>query len=97
VSFWRMNADAPASAPFAAARSLGLSDDEFSPPIAVASIKPLWTNLKTQLPKRDAYSLETKCHWVAASADKCPRRSLVRTTTGSPPIPCCQPKMRHRR
>lgn len=42
---------------------LGLSDDEFSP-IALASLKHLWTNLKTIEPgAKDGYSLEVRCEW----------------------------------
>lgn len=59
-------------------QGLGLSDDEFSP-IAVASLKHLWTNLKAQIPKQDGYSLEIECHWVAASIDKHLRVSLALT------------------
>lgn len=43
-------------------QGLGLSDDEFSP-IAVASLKHLWTNLKTQQPGGDGYSLAVECRW----------------------------------
>ncbi|CAM3204104.1 ATP-dependent nuclease [Asticcacaulis taihuensis] len=43
-------------------QGLGLSDDEFSP-IAIASLKHLWTNLKTQAPGVDGYSLTIKCEW----------------------------------
>jgi predicted ATPase len=50
-------------------QGLGLSDDEFSP-IAVASLKHLWTNLKTQIPGQDGYSLEIECHWDADGVDK---------------------------
>ncbi|MBP0493822.1 AAA family ATPase [Pararoseomonas indoligenes] len=44
-------------------QGLGLSDDEFSP-IAVASLKHLWTNLKAQLPGSDGYSLSIESHWL---------------------------------
>jgi len=52
-------------------QGLGLSDDEFSP-IALASPKHLWTNLKTQEPgAKDGYSLEIRCDWAdAAGTDK---------------------------
>lgn len=59
-------------------QGLGLSDDEFSP-IAVASLKHLWTNLKTQIPKQDGYSLEIDCHWAVAGVDKHLRLSLALT------------------
>ncbi len=59
-------------------QGLGLSDDEFSP-IAVASLKHLWTNLKTQIPERDGYSLEIECHWIVAGIDKRLRLSLALT------------------
>lgn len=44
-------------------QGLGLSDDEFSP-IAVASLKHLWTNLKSQIPGVDGYSLAIECRWL---------------------------------
>ncbi|MBB5043453.1 ATP-dependent nuclease [Shinella fusca] len=43
-------------------QGLGLSDDEFSP-IAVASLKHLWTNLKTQIAGEEGYSLAIECKW----------------------------------
>ena len=44
-------------------QGLGLSDDEFSP-VAIASLKHLWTNLKTQEPVADGgYSLKIRCDW----------------------------------
>lgn len=59
-------------------QGLGLSDDEFSP-IAVASLRHLWTNLKTQVPKQDGYSLEIECHWAVAGVEKHLRLSLALT------------------
>lgn len=44
-------------------QGLGLSDDEFSP-ISVASLKHLWTNLKSQIPGNDGYSLAIECRWL---------------------------------
>ncbi|WP_244459113.1 ATP-dependent nuclease [Roseomonas fluvialis] len=45
-------------------QGLGLSDDEFSP-VAIASLKHLWTNLKTQHPEAaDGYSLSVACCWT---------------------------------
>lgn len=43
-------------------QGLGLSSDEFSP-IAVASLKHLWTNLTTQNVGQDGYSLAIECRW----------------------------------
>ncbi|NKC32987.1 ATP-binding protein [Roseomonas sp. BU-1] len=43
-------------------QGLGLADDEFSP-IALASLKHLWTNLKSQIPD-DGYSLSVECRWL---------------------------------
>lgn len=46
-----------------ARQGLGISDDEFSP-VAVASLKHMWTNLRTQVPgTKDGYSLAVKCQW----------------------------------
>lgn len=59
-------------------QGLGLSDDEFSP-IAVASLKHLWTNLKAQIPGQDGYSLAIECHWVTAGVEKHLRLSLALT------------------
>lgn len=52
-------------------QGLGLSDDEFSP-LALPSLKHLWTNLKTIEPgAKDGYSLEVRCDWRdAAGVDK---------------------------
>nr|WP_251007722.1 ATP-binding protein [Sphingobium sp. BHU LFT2] len=50
-------------------QGLGLSDDEFSP-IAVASLKHLWTNLKSQIPGHDGYSLSIECGWTAGGVAK---------------------------
>jgi hypothetical protein len=44
-------------------QGLGLSDDEFSP-IAVASLKHLWTNLKSQIAGEEGYSLAIECRWL---------------------------------
>jgi hypothetical protein len=48
-------------------QGLGLGDDEFSP-IAVPSLKHLWTNLKTQRTSADAdgYTLRIRCDWSDA-------------------------------
>lgn len=44
-------------------QGLGLSDDEFSP-VAVASLKHLWSNLKTQEPgAANGYTLQIRCDW----------------------------------
>ncbi|WP_427926680.1 AAA family ATPase [Xanthomonas campestris] len=44
-------------------QGLGVSDDEFSP-VAVASLKHLWSNLKTQEVKADnGYTLQIRCEW----------------------------------
>lgn len=59
-------------------QGLGLSDDEFSP-IAVASLKHLWTNLKAQIPGHDGYSLEIECQWDAAGVKKALCLSLALT------------------
>ncbi len=59
-------------------QGLGLSDDEFSP-VAVASLKHLWTNLKSQIPKQDGYSLSIKVTWTNAGVDKHLRMSLALT------------------
>ena len=47
-------------------QGLGLGDDEFSP-IAVPSLKHLWTNLKTQRTPEDSdgYTLRIACDWTA--------------------------------
>ncbi|WP_184027244.1 AAA family ATPase [Sphingomonas yantingensis] len=51
-------------------QGLGLSDDEFSP-LALPSLKHLWTNLTTQQPGADGYSLSIRCDWTdVAGADK---------------------------
>ncbi|TAU90993.1 ATP-binding protein [Rhizobium leguminosarum] len=51
-------------------QGLGLSSDEFSP-IAVASLKHLWTNLTTQNVGQDGYSLAIECKWRdVANAEK---------------------------
>lgn len=50
-------------------QGLGLSDDEFSP-IAIASLKHLWTNLKSQVPGVDGYSLAVECGWGSGEAEK---------------------------
>lgn len=54
-----------------ARQGLGLSDDEFSP-LALPSLKHLWTNLKTQQPgMADGYSLSIRCDWTdVAGAEK---------------------------
>ncbi len=44
-------------------QGLGLSDDEFSP-IAVASLKHLWTNLTAQASGQEGYSLAIECRWL---------------------------------
>ena len=59
-------------------QGLGLSDDEFSP-IAVASLKHLWTNLKSQVPGQDGYSLSIECGWTAGGVAKYLRLSLALT------------------
>ncbi|MBZ9850282.1 ATP-binding protein [Mesorhizobium sp. CA14] len=60
-------------------QGLGLSDDEFSP-IAVASLKHLWTNLKSQNPGGDGYSLAVECRWLdAAGAEKRLKLALALT------------------
>jgi hypothetical protein len=60
-------------------QGLGLSDDEFSP-IAVASLKHLWTNLKSQIPGGDGYSLAIECGWCdPAGADKHLKLTLALT------------------
>lgn len=44
-------------------QGLGVSDDEFSP-VALPSLKHLWTNLKSQGgPGQDGYSLNITCKW----------------------------------
>ncbi|MGV1791682.1 ATP-dependent nuclease [Rhizobium sp. A37_96] len=48
-------------------QGLGLSDDEFSP-IAVASLKHLWTNLKSQIAGEEGYSLAIECTWIDRNA-----------------------------
>ncbi|MBY5473591.1 ATP-binding protein [Rhizobium leguminosarum] len=51
-------------------QGLGLSSDEFSP-IAVASLKHLWTNLTSQHADQDGYSLAIECKWRdVANAEK---------------------------
>ncbi|AZR24386.1 hypothetical protein NX81_021360 [Xanthomonas vasicola] len=48
-------------------QGLGVSDDEFSP-VAVASLKHLWTNLKTQeVGAANGYTLQVRCDWVSAA------------------------------
>lgn len=47
-------------------QGLGLSSDEFSP-IAVASLKHLWTNLTSQHAGLDGYSLAIECRWHDAA------------------------------
>lgn len=59
-------------------QGLGLSDDEFSP-IAVASLKHLWTNLKSQIPGQDGYSLSIGCGWNSGGVAKHLRLSLALT------------------
>lgn len=50
-------------------QGLGLSDDEFSP-ISLASLKHLWTNLKTIEPGApDGYSLDIRCEWRDAAGE----------------------------
>lgn len=49
-----------------AGQGLGLSSDEFSP-IAVASLKHLWTNLTSQHAGLDGYSLAIECKWRDAA------------------------------
>ena len=61
-----------------AGQGLGLSDDEFSP-VAVASLKHLWTNLKSQLPGQDGYSLSIEIGWTDAGTDKHLRLALALT------------------
>lgn len=51
-------------------QGLGLSDDEFSP-LALPSLKHLWTNLKTQQPGApDGYSLSVRCDWTDVAGDE---------------------------
>jgi hypothetical protein len=51
-------------------QGLGLADDEFSP-VAVSSLKHLWTNLKTQVPgTKDGYSLSVRCEWDSGGSGK---------------------------
>jgi predicted ATPase len=59
-------------------QGLGLSDDEFSP-VAVANLKHLWTNLKSQIPGQDGYSLAIECCWLSAGASKHLKLSLALT------------------
>ncbi len=59
-------------------QGLGLSDDEFSP-IAVASLKHLWTNLKSQIPGSDGYTLAIQCGWTSQGAEKNLKLSLALT------------------
>lgn len=59
-------------------QGLGLSDDEFSP-IAVASLKHLWTNLKSQLAGEDGYSLAIECRWLDRGAEKWLKLALALT------------------
>lgn len=60
-------------------QGLGLSDDEFSP-IAVASLKHLWTNLKSQVAGEEGYSLAIECGWIdGAGADKHLKLALALT------------------
>lgn len=59
-------------------QGLGLSDDEFSP-VAVASLKHLWTNLKSQLPGQDGYSLAIEVGWDLDGTEKHLRLSLALT------------------
>ncbi len=50
-------------------QGLGLSDDEFSP-LALPSLKHLWTNLKTIEPgAKDGYSLDVRCDWRDAEGE----------------------------
>ncbi|OKP65811.1 hypothetical protein BTE77_32560 [Ensifer adhaerens] len=50
-------------------QGLGVSDDEFSP-VAIASLKHLWTNLKTQeAGSVDGYSLGIRCDWEDAAGN----------------------------
>lgn len=44
-------------------QGLGLSSDEFSP-LALPSLKHLWTNLTTQNVGQDGYSLAIECRWA---------------------------------
>lgn len=53
----------PSLQPHFRGQGLGLSDDEFSP-IAVASLKHLWTNLKSQIAGEDGYSMAIECKWI---------------------------------
>lgn len=51
-------------------QGLGLSDDEFSP-VAIASLKHLWTNLKTQSSGEDSgYILKIRCDWNDENNDE---------------------------
>ncbi|MCP1235988.1 AAA family ATPase [Gluconobacter kondonii] len=59
-------------------QGLGLSNDEFSP-VAIASLKHLWTNLKTQFPRQDGYSLAVECHWISMAVPKKLRIALALT------------------
>jgi len=60
-------------------QGLGLSDDEFSP-IAVASLKHLWTNLKSQIANEDGYSLAIECKWLdVAGSEKYLKIALALT------------------
>ena len=59
-------------------QGLGLSDDEFSP-IAIASLKHLWTNLKSQVPGVDGYSLAIECGWNHEQVEKHLRITLALT------------------
>lgn len=69
----------PSLQPGYSGQGLGLSDDEFSP-IAVASLKHLWTNLKTQIAGEDGYSLAIECRWIdVLKAEKRLKLSLALT------------------
>lgn len=49
-------------------QGLGLGDDEFSP-IALPSLRHLWSNLKTQKDgEPDGYTLKLKCEWDASGS-----------------------------
>lgn len=50
-------------------QGLGMSDDEFSP-VAIASLKHLWTNLKTQAAgAENGYVLKIRCDWKNDAGD----------------------------
>lgn len=53
-----------------AGQGLGVADDEFSP-VALPSLKHLWTNLKSQGgPGQDGYSLSIACKWDDAHGNE---------------------------